>query len=141
MYIRFVVAGDTDNLWRSDGVIQATLELFKQEKLEVYEMEVVKSAIEWFNENLLGPPFDENHKSGAWTHNTLSWFFDHAKEPISRMWDLVAVLREHGIEVRIFRAEHIGDIVYRDAFQVVAESPTTDFREWLLAWVKRNPPD
>ena len=39
------------------------------------------------------------------------------------MWDLVAILKEHGVPVRIVRTKNPGMSVYRDEFQIVAETP------------------
>ena len=44
-------------------------------------------------------------------------------EPIRRMWDIVAILREHGVAARMVTAEKPGKIVYEDRYQVVAETP------------------
>jgi len=35
------------------------------------------------------------------------------------MWDLVAILREHGAPVRILRSQTPGKILYEDEYQVV----------------------
>lgn len=123
MYIRFVVAGDSDNPWRATGVITEARILRDKGKLESYEVDVVEAAFEWFNLHLPCPPFRENHESGAWTKDAVAWFLPEAKEAIASMWDLVAILKEYGVPVQIFRSQHCGEIVYRDNYQVVAETP------------------
>ena len=123
MYIRFVVAGDCDNPWRATGVITEARVLRDQGKLESYEVDVVEAAFEWFNQHLPCPPFSENRESGAWTKDAVAWFIPEAKEAIARMWDLIAILKEHGVPVQIFRSQQSGEIVYRDQYQVVAETP------------------
>ncbi len=94
-----------------------------QGELEPYEVEVVESTFEWLNQHLPMPPFKHNLELGKWTEDAVAWFIPEAKEPIARMWDLVAVLKEHGVAVRVFRTEYPGRIVYRDNYQVVAETP------------------
>jgi hypothetical protein len=37
------------------------------------------------------------------------------------MWELAALLREHGVPVRMLRSANPGKIVYQDAFQIVVE--------------------
>jgi len=123
MFVRFIAAGDSDNPWGATGVITIARVLRDEGKLEAYEVQVVDSAFEWFNQNLPCPPFGENRESGTWTKDSVSWFLPDAEEPIARMWDLITILKEHGMAVRVFRTRNPGNIVYRDAFQVVAETP------------------
>jgi hypothetical protein len=123
MYVRFIRASDADNAWLATGVVTTARVLRDEGQLEDYEGAVVESAFEWFNEHLPCPPFRENLELGNWSPDAVAWFIDTAKEPVSRMWDLVWILREHGEPVRVLRTEHPGMIVYRDPFQVVAETP------------------
>jgi hypothetical protein len=123
MYIRFVVASHDENPWRATGIITSARVLCDDGELEPYEAEIVQSSFDWFNDHLPCPPFGANRKSGAWTVDAVAWFVPEAKEPIARMWDLVAILKEHGVAVQIFRSESPGLIVYRDEYQVVAETP------------------
>jgi hypothetical protein len=51
----------------------------------------------------------------------VTWFKDDAGDAISRMWDLVAILRESGVPVRLLRSTNPGRIAYEDDFQVVVE--------------------
>jgi hypothetical protein len=39
-----------------------------------------------------------------------------------RIWDIVALLREHGMLVRLVTTNKPGKIVYQDRYQVVAET-------------------
>jgi hypothetical protein len=39
------------------------------------------------------------------------------------MWDLVSALKDHGVSVRVLRTASPGMIVYRDEYQVVAQTP------------------
>ena len=71
----------------------------------------------WLNDNLEVPPcLKETGNDRA-----LSWFHPRAREPIAVMWDLVAVLREHGQYVSLLTAKDPGLILYRDGWQVVAK--------------------
>lgn len=80
------------------------------------------SAFDWLNEHLPCPPFQSNLKLGKWTEDAVCWFLPQAKEPISRMWDLVAVLKEHDVPVKVLHSQKPGLIVYRDEYQIVAET-------------------
>ncbi|QDU27347.1 hypothetical protein ETAA8_24340 [Anatilimnocola aggregata] len=119
MFIRFVAAAETDDPWWADGVITAACSLLDDGTLESYQAEVVNDSFAWFNRCLPCPPFH----AGSWSRSAVCWFRPTAKEPIARMWDLVAVLKDHDLRVRVIRTEFPGRIVYQDPFQIVAETP------------------
>jgi len=62
------------------------------------------------------PPWQESN----WIPDAVSWFKDSAQEYISKMYDIVAMLDEHGIPVRILKTEKLASILYEDDYQVVA---------------------
>jgi hypothetical protein len=123
MYVRFVAASATDDPWRATGVITQARILRDEGQLAAFEVDLVESAFDWLNQHLPCPPFNDNLGRGVWTHNAVAWFRPEAKEPIARMWDLIAILKENGVAVQFFRSQWPGVIVYRDDFQVVAETP------------------
>ena len=123
MYVRFVVATPQQNPWWATGVITSARILGDDGVLEPYEVDVVEAAFDWFNTHLPCPPFQQNLNSGRWTQDAVAWFLPYAREPIARMWDLVAVLKQHGVATRMLRSYFPGRIVYIDDFQIVAETP------------------
>ena len=123
MYVRFVVATPQQNPWWATGVITSARILMDDGVLEPYDVDVVEAAFDWFNTHLPCPPFQQNLRSGCWTDDAVAWFFPWALEPISRMWDLVAVLKQHGAATRMLRSHFPGRIVYADELQIVAETP------------------
>ena len=123
MFVRFVVGGEAENGAWLTGIITEARLLRDRGELDRHEADHLDSIYDWFNENLPCPPFERNLRSGRWTREAVAWFRPEAKGPIGRMWDIVSLLREHGVPVRMIRAERPGRIVYEDAFQVVAETP------------------
>ena len=87
-----------------------------------YETHLLNSAFDWLNSNLPCPPFRQKLSSGKWTRDAVCWFHPNATEPIDRIWDIVAVLREYGSLVRLVTTKKPGTIVYQDKYQVVAET-------------------
>jgi hypothetical protein len=123
MYMRFVVGADSeDGRWLT-GVITTARILRDEKQLEPYQIEIVEATYDWLNEHVPCPPFQKNLQSGKWSADAVAWFLPDAKEPIQRMWDLVAVLKDHGSPVRVLRTATPGMIVYRDKYQVVSETP------------------
>ena len=51
----------------------------------------------------------------------MCWFKSSATEHIGRIYELVHILEQRGIYVRVFTTDRPGYIVYEDAHQVVAE--------------------
>jgi hypothetical protein len=123
MFIRFVVGTDSDNAAWLTGVITEARVLRDMEELYDHESELLENAFDWFNRYLPCPPFEKNLRAGTWSRDAVAWFRAEAGGPIRRIWDIVAILREHGVPVRMITTERPGKIVYEDEYQVVAETP------------------
>ena len=123
MFVRFVVGTSAENPAWLTGVITEARILRDQGELHNYEESLLEEVFEWFNSNLPCPPFKEKLQRGEWTPDAVSWFRSEAKESIGRIWDIIALLKEHGVPVRLVSTAKPGEIVYADDFQVVAETP------------------
>jgi hypothetical protein len=121
VFVRFVVGTDADNGFWLTGLFTIAREMRDCRELYRYESEWLEEVFDWFNVNLPCPPFAKNLRSGKWSQDAVCWFCDDAGEPLQRMWDLVALLREHDRLVRVLTTTKPGKIVYADAYQVVAE--------------------
>jgi hypothetical protein len=123
MFVRFVVGIDAENPSWLTGVIAEARILREDGALYRYESELLEQVFDWLNEHLPCPPFQAKLRSGEWTADAVCWFRPEAKAPLGRIWDIVAILREHGLPVRLVMTETPGKIVYADEYQVVAETP------------------
>ena len=123
MFVRFVVGSDAENAAWLTGVITEARLLRDRGELHAYESELLEAIFDWFNEHLPCPPFQKKLRSGEWTPDAVAWFRAEAKGPVGRMWDIVAILREHGVTARLVTTGRPGKIVYEDEFQIVAETP------------------
>ena len=122
MFVRFVSGSEAENPYWLTGVFTIARELRDEGKLYRYESEWLEEIYDWFNANLPCPPFQEKRRTGEWTKDAVSWFRDDAKETMKRIWDLVALLRQHEVPIRMVTIDDPGEIVYSDDFQVVAET-------------------
>ena len=118
MYVRFVVGTERDCPRVLTGVITEARILRDRGELEPHEAQWLEQIFEWYNDHLPCPPFSQK----PWSENAISWFKDDAGDFVKRIWDIVALLREHGVPIRILRTDKPGMILYEDEFQVVAES-------------------
>lgn len=123
MFVRFVCGTEDENVFWLTGVITIAEELRAKGELYRYEADWLEEIYAWLNTHLPCPPFQRKLRSGKWSNDAVSWFRDDAKEAMKRIWDVVALLREHGVAVRLVTTDKPGKIVYEDEFQIVAETP------------------
>lgn len=118
MFIRFVVGADGEESRWLDGIFTKAQSLKRRGRMLDYEAKRLEEIFDFFNDVLPVPPFEEN--KNKWTSDAVSWFRDSAKDIIPFMWDIVTILREHGVPIRILRTGNPGKILYEDKWQVVA---------------------
>jgi hypothetical protein len=128
MFVRFVVGSDAEDPSWLTGVITEARLLLDAGELDRHEARPLDETFEWFNDHLPCPPFEKKRRSGEWSRDAVSWFRDDAGEPLGRIWDIVALLEEHGVPVRLVKTDQPGTIVYSDRYQVVAETPSRAWR-------------
>lgn len=117
MFVRFVVGSDSEHHRELTGIVTEARLLREQERLSPEEDARLEESYDWLNDNLPVPPFS----SRSWPRDVVAWFRDDAHEAIRRMWDLVALLEDHGRPVRLLRSKSPGRVLYEDDFQVVVE--------------------
>jgi hypothetical protein len=123
LYLRFVVANIHESSGRELGVFHAVGNLRDERKLLHYEEEQHDRIRKWFNENLEKPKRFTASKPPFYRkqNKAISWFKDSAREHLTRIRDLVAILENHGISVQMLKTDRVGYVVYEDEFQIVAE--------------------
>jgi hypothetical protein len=123
MFVRFVAGSDVENAFWLTGVFTEARLLREAGRLYAHEVELLAETYAWFNQHLPCPPFEAMIARGRWTADAVAWFRDDAGECIRRIWDLVHLLRENSVPVRLIATERPGKIVCQDRFQIVAETP------------------
>jgi len=123
MYLRFVVTETDEDSERALGVFHAVRYLRDVGKLHEYEEEQHDIVRWWFNENLERPSRFTTSKAPFYRkkNRALSWFKDTAVEHLAHVRELVSILENHGVHVRILKAKRVGYVVYQDEYQIVAE--------------------
>ncbi len=120
-YVRFVVGKRSQDARWLTGVV--TMGRLKLRDFDRPSRAIVRDTFKWFNSNIPCPPFSAKRRSGVWTADAVAWFRTTARQPIARLRPLLRVLRSHGFVVRTVYADYPGKVVYRDKWQVVAETP------------------
>src|SRR5262249_41562725 len=117
VYIRFVVGADGDRHRELTGIFTEARLLRERDRMTYEESARLDGIYSWFNDHVPVPPF----ATADLPRDVRAWFKDDAVGPVSRMWDIVALLREHGTDVRLLRSANPGRILYEDDVQVVVE--------------------
>jgi hypothetical protein len=117
VFLRFVVGSDGQHHKELTGIFTEARFLRERGGLTEEEETRLEALYEWFNAHVPVPPFS----SGTLPRDAVAWFKDDAGDAIARMWDIVALLHEHGVEVRLLRSTNPGRVVYDDQVQVLVE--------------------
>ena len=117
MFIRFVVGTDDEDHRLLTGVITEARLLRDENQLYPYEEEWLEEIYDWFNSCLPMPPFS----TGRFPKDAVAWFKTESEQFITRMWDLVAILENHDVPVRLLRSPNPGKVVYEDDYQILVE--------------------
>ena len=126
MYLRFTLVELDKDSKRKRGILVAAHDLRNEGDLSPEEFIVVAECLKWFNSKLKVPK--ELREPG--TDRALSWFKASAVEPIGKMWDLVYLMRNHGVNIELFKSENPGRVIYEDEWQVVAFPPRGEKVPW-----------
>jgi hypothetical protein len=122
MFLRFVITRiDTDS-HRPQGVFAASHSLLDSGTLTLDEWARLREILNWFNAHLPQPP--RNFNGGR----AIFWFKSSAKANITKIWELVGLLREHSYHVEVYKCRRLANILYRDQFQVAAYPSKQDGR-------------
>jgi len=123
VYLRFVVAHIDRDSGRELGVFHVVRNLRDWGRLSRGAEARHDVIRKWFNDNLEKPTRFTAAKPPYYRKQAraISWFKDSAREHISRVRELVAILEHHGISVRMLKTDRVGYIVYEDEYQIVAE--------------------
>jgi hypothetical protein len=116
MYVRFEILALDTRTGKAQGLFQAAGMLLESDRLETYESECIREALKFFNANLYVPQCLKSKVN----RRALSYFKADSQDMISRIWDLVALIRNHGLHVRVINKRVISKIIYEDKHQVVA---------------------
>ena len=115
MYVRFTIPSDGERTptGAAAGIFRATARLRETSRFNAWQHQLLDEDFDWFNQHL---PFPTDIRRGR----AVCWFKPEAREAISRVWRVVAIIESTGIAVRVYRRQRPGTIVYEDAFQVTA---------------------
>jgi len=109
------------------GIFVAAYELLREANLADYEYEHLHDLLRWFDENLRRPSRFSRSSHPSLKNRAICWFRSSAREHVRKVHEMIVVLENNDVRVRMIKAGRIGYVVYEDEFQVVAE-PFADMR-------------
>lgn len=122
MFLRFTITQIDEDSRKPQGVFSAAYTLLDSGDLNSDEWKQLRGLMDWFGENLPSPP-DTFYASRA-----IFWFRSDANENISRIWELVQLLRAHGHHIEVHKCRRLANVTYEDQFQVAAYPSSKDDR-------------
>jgi hypothetical protein len=134
MFFRYIAPDSRDqNPWLATGLITIASRLSRSKRLSSMERASIREVLDWFEVNLDCPPFEKKIRTKEWDDDTVCWFRDSAIEHLKRMNALSRILRRNDILVATINSNYPGKIVYRDKYQIVAQTPKRQ-----LLWPHQN---
>ena len=119
-YVRFALASQQAVDFDGRGVFQAAFALRRAGELTESELVWLAELDDWFARNLRAPDRLSLRSGYRQPALALCWFKDTAKEHLHRIRSLVALLKEHGLDVETSVSERPGYVVYDDEHQIAA---------------------
>jgi hypothetical protein len=113
-WLRFATTRIDEDSRKPEGVFSAAYFLLDSGDLDQVEWKQLRELLDWFKANLPLPP--DNFDKGR----AIFWFQPNARDCLDRVWELVQLLKQHGHHVVIYKCPSLGNICYRDKFQVAA---------------------
>lgn len=87
--------------------------------------DAIWQELDWFERNLPVPTPRRDafcvKSRKRWYAEGICWFVAEAREMIEHAFVLASLLRDVGVPVRKVWADHVGTVLYRDPWQVVAK--------------------
>jgi hypothetical protein len=122
MFLRFATSDLDEESHQELGVFHAAGNLRDSGLLSQHDEQVLHEIRDWFSHNLKKPAKFTNAKPPHYRKrkNGISWFKASAREHISKIREIIAILESYDVSVRMIKTDRPGYVVYEDQFQIVA---------------------
>ncbi len=120
MFIRFITYEIDEDSHVEAGVFMAAGKLRDEGNLPEYELNHLKDLLAWFHDNLESP-YEYRVSRPKRKKKSICWFKSLAKEHLEKMREIIIVLENHDVHIRMIKTEKIGYVLYEDEHQVFAE--------------------
>jgi hypothetical protein len=123
MYLRFVSPIGADRRRGQYGLFTPAFDVEHHCTTPEAISRAVRAELDWFNANLPAPKGRHFRVKSCkrWYSEGICWFRDDAREMIAHANVLAGLLDECGLAIVRLHTRHPGQILYRDAYQIVAK--------------------
>ncbi|HEY1506516.1 MAG TPA: hypothetical protein VGF92_19595 [Stellaceae bacterium] len=118
--IRFVTEGQHAPSGHRTGVFQAAYQLWRSNTLIEPARSELRALLDWFKDNLPQPDRLVPSQSPHAAETATAWIRESASRHLTELRRLAAIVGDTGIAVKELQTTRPGQVVYRDAYQVVA---------------------
>lgn len=122
MYVRFVSPRPADRARGHYGLFAAS-GVWRDPDTPEAHAAAIREEVVWFRRNLPVPHWRcfEVKSRRRYYNEGICWFRDDAREMLRHAFVLTALLRDLGVLVGRLHTDRPGQILYRDAWQIVAK--------------------
>jgi hypothetical protein len=121
VFLRFV-ASEIDCVSGVEaGVFVVAYDLYYSSRLPDYETEQLRALFDWFDLNLEYPTRFSRSKRHWGAGKGVCWFKPTANAHLSKIHEMIFILENNGVLIRMIKASKVGYVVYEDEHQIVAE--------------------
>ena len=131
MYLRFIVL--TPHRRPAPGIFSSPFDPEGDRALPEWLRLAAQDHFDWFNEHLPLPKRLTIVSKRRKIYAGICWFQPDAREHIARARELAWLIEEAGLPTRELKSRNIGQILYRDPYQVVAKPERNTRAIWTNA--------
>ncbi len=113
-YIRFQTRLRERGTPEALGVFRAAGVVRQWPQVPDYARKTLDESLDWFNDNLAVPRLD------AADRHAIFWFRSRSATLVRHVWEVVTILREENVFVKLLTTARPGRIVYADIHQIAA---------------------
>lgn len=117
MFLRIATGALDPDSHQPQGVFMAAHGLLTGGELSNAEADDLRNLLDWFNANM---PCPGHAQRRVLSHRAIFWFRPCARAYVKKAWELVQLLRLHGLMVEVLKTRNPGSVVYADHCQVAA---------------------
>lgn len=117
MFLRIATCALDPDSHQPQGVFMAAHGLLTSGDLSNAEADDLQNLLDWFNAHM---PCPDEARRRVLSRRAVFWFRPSAHAYIKKSWELVHLLRLHGLLVEVQKTRSPGSIVYADHYQIAA---------------------
>jgi len=121
MYVRFALTVRHPLSRVPAGIFYAAYDVCRDEQMPDYLRSELRPLLDWFNDYLAVPTRFAVRSKKRWQRVGICWFRGEAADYVARGREVARLLNEADVPTSVLKTRQPGQILYRDAHQIVAK--------------------